>query len=347
MATALGGAVLPAGFTEKLVANGLNAATAMALTPDGRILVCEQGGALRVIKDDVLLPQPFVTVNTQAIGERGLLGVTRHPDFSNNGWVYVYHTVLTPAIHNRVTRFTANGDLAISSSRKIIFELDDLSAATNHNGGAIHFGRDGKLYVAAGENGLGSNAQSLSNVLGKILRLNDDGTIPGDNPFFGVATGKNRAIWALGLRNPFTFAFQRGTGRMFINDVGEGTWEEINDGIAGANYGWPTTEGMTTDPRFRSPLLAYGHGTSATTGCAITGGIFYNSTTVQFPANYVGKYFFADLCSGWIRRFDPATRTAQPFATGIPAPVDLKVGGGGSLYYLTRSSVWRISYTGS
>jgi glucose/arabinose dehydrogenase len=347
LVTGLMGAVLPTGFTEQLVAGGLSAATAMAFAPDGRIFVTEQGGTVRIIKNSVLLPQPFVTVHTQKVGERGLLGVTLHPAFSTNGWVYVYHTALTPNIHNRVTRFTADGDRWLEGSRKIIFELDDLTAATNHNGGAIHFGPDGKLYVAAGENRNRNNAQTLLNVLGKILRLNDDGTIPGDNPFFNVASGRNRAIWALGLRNPFTFAFQRGTGRMFINDVGGGLWEEINEGIAGANYGWPETEGATSDPRFRSPLFAYGHVSGDPIGCAIVGGIFYNPITIRFPSDYVGKYFFGDLCGGWIRRFDPVTGVSQPFATGIPSPVDLKVGGGGYLYYLTRTSVWRIGYTGS
>src|SRR5437867_3801615 len=111
----------------------------------------------------------------------------------------------------------------------------------------------------------------LKNLLGKMLRINADGTIPTDNPFFNSTTGNNRAIWALGLRNPFTFAFQPVTGRMFINDVGQNVWEEIDDGIAGANYGWPTTEGPTTDPRFKTPLYAYQHTGGA---CAITGGAF-------------------------------------------------------------------------
>jgi len=288
-------------------------------------------------------------MNTQPLGERGLLGVTTHPGFLTNGWIYVYHTMLTPNIHNRVTRFTAHGDAPLANSKTIIFELDDLSAATNHNGGAIHFGRgDGKLYVAVGENANSANSQSLSNVLGKILRLNDDGTIPLDNPFYSTASGKNRAIWALGLRNPFTFAFQPATGRMFINDVGENTWEEINEGLPGANYGWPETEGPTTDPRFSGPLFAYLHGSGSTTGCAITGGTFYNPPIVGFPPDYVGKFFFADLCSGWIRRYDPATGTAQPFATGIAnGVVDLKVGGRGFLYYLTRTELWRVGYSES
>jgi hypothetical protein len=183
-------------------------------------------------------------------------------------------------------------------------------------------------------------------MLGKILRINSNGTIPTDNPFFNQTTGNNRSIWALGLRNPFTFAFQPGTGRMFINDVGQSAWEEINDGIAGSNYGWSLTEGPTTNPNFRSPLFAYNHGFSPTTGCAIAGGAFYNPTTVQFPASFVGKYFFADLCSGWIRVFNPATGTAEPFASGISQPVDLKVDADGSLYYLSigSSSVFRVRF---
>jgi hypothetical protein len=184
-----------------------------------------------------------------------------------------------------------------------------------------------------------------------MLRINKDGTIPTDNPFYTQTTGRNRAIWALGLRNPFTIDVQPGTGRIFINDVGASTWEEINVGSRGANYGWPATEGPTSDSRFRSPLFAYGHGNSSTTGCAIAGGAFYNPGTQQFPNEYVGDYFFADLCSGWIRRLDPATRTVTGFATGINVPVDVKVrpGTGGALWYLARGSgaVYRVRYTGS
>lgn len=339
-------AAVPAGFTETLITDALQSATAMALAPDGRIFVCEQAGALRIIKNGVLLEQPFVTVQNQALGERGLLGVVLHPNFAQNGWVYVYHTVLEPAIHNRITRFTANGDRAAAGSKQIIMDLDDLSSATNHNGGALHFRSDGKLYVGVGENANRTNAQSLSNLLGKIIRLNDDGTIPPDNPFFGVTSGKNRAIWALGLRNPFAFAFQQSTGRMFINDVGANAWEEINEGVAGANYGWPETEGPTTDPRFQSPLFAYGHGSSGTTGCAITGGAFYNPANATFPSSYIGTYFYADFCSGWIRNFNPATSTSARFATNARFVVDVRVGGNGRLLYLTRSALWRVAYTG-
>jgi glucose/arabinose dehydrogenase len=346
LTSAVNAATLPPGFTETSI-NGLANPTAMEIAPDGRIFVCQQGGALRVIKNGVLLSTPFLTVSVDSNGERGLLGIAFDPNFAANNFLYVYYTVSTTPRHNRVSRFTANGDIAVAGSEQVILELDNLSTATNHNGGAIHFGPDGKLYVAVGENANGSNAQTLSNRLGKVLRINSNGTIPTDNPFFNTATGDNRSIWALGLRNPFTFAFQPGSGRLFINDVGEVTWEEINDGIAGSNYGWPITEGVTSNPSFRSPLFVYTHGSTATTGCAIAGGIFYNPATVQFPAEFVGKYFFADLCSGWIRVFDPATGTASGFATNISNPVDLKVGADGSLYYLSRgsSAVFRVQFT--
>ena len=342
-------ATLPAGFTETII-SGIASPTAMQIAPDGRIFVCEQGGRLRVIKNGAVLPTPFVTISVDPAGERGLLGIAFDPLFAQNNFVYVYYTVPIAPRHNRVSRFTANGDVAVPGSETIILELENLTAATNHNGGAIHFGPDGKLYVAVGENATAQNAQTLTNRLGKMLRINSDGSIPTDNPFFNQATGVNRSIWALGLRNPFTFAFQPGTNRMFINDVGQNTWEEINDGIAGSNYGWPATEGVTTNPAFRSPLFAYAHGGGPTTGCAIAGGAFYNPLNVQFPSSFVGKYFFADLCSGWIRTFDPATSTAADFASGVVQPVDLKVGADGSLYYLAinfgSGFVSRVQFNG-
>src|SRR5215208_5298067 len=339
-------ATLPAGFTETQI-SGLANPTAMDIAPDGRIFVCLQDGSLRVIKNGALLATPFLTLSVDSSGERGLLGIAFDPNFASNNFLYLYYTVPTSPRHNRVSRFTANGDIAVPGSETIILELDNLTTATNHNGGAIHFGPDGKLYVAVGENATPSNAQTLSNMLGKVLRINSNGSIPADNPFFNTAVGNNRSIWALGLRNPFTFAFQPGTGRLFINDVGQSAWEEINDGIAGSNYGWPNTEGATSNPAFRSPLFSYGHGSDATTGCAIAGGAFYNPATVQFPSSFVGKYFFADLCSGWIRVFDPATGTASGFATNVSQPVDLKVTADGSLYYLARgsASLFKIQFT--
>src|SRR2546423_1488001 len=267
-------ATLAAGFTEAQVGSNLGGATtAMAFAPDGRLFVCVKTGQLRVIKNGALLATPFVSLSVDSSGERGLLGVTFDPNFSSNQFLYLYYTTNTSPIHNRISRFTANGDVAASGSEVVLVDLDNLSSAQNHNGGAIHFGPDAKLYAGVGENANSANAQTLNNRLGKVLRYNADGTIPADNPFFNTATGANRSIWALGLRNPFTFAFQPGTGRIFINDVGQDTWEEINEGIAGSNYGWPTCEGACspTNPNFRDPLFQYGHGTSSTTGCAIVG----------------------------------------------------------------------------
>src|SRR5205814_2584742 len=205
---------------------------------------------------------------------------------------------------------------------------------------------DGKLYIGVGENANGSNSQTLTNLLGKMLRINPDGSIPSDNPFFSSASGVNRAIWALGLRNPFTFAIQPGTGRMFINDVGQNSWEEINESFAGANYGWSSCEGACSpsNPSFRDPLYQYSHAE----GCAIVGGAFYNPAATQFPPEYTGVYFFADLCGGWIRKLDPASgNLVGTFASGLSNPVDVAVSADGSLYYLDRGpgSVSRVEFT--
>jgi len=340
-------ATLPPEFTETQFGDSLSGPpTAMEFAPDGRLFVCLQTGKLRVIKNGSLLATPFLSLSVDSSGERGLLGIAFDPNFTNNHYVYIYYTVPISPIHNRVSRFTAAGDVAAPGSEVVLLNLDNLTSATNHNGGGLHFGSDGKLYISVGENANGANAQTLSNLLGKVLRINSDGSIPTDNPFYNIASGNNRAIWALGLRNPFTFGFQPGSGRLFIDDVGESTWEEIDNGIAGANYGWPATEGPTNNPSFVSPIYYYGHGSTDTTGCAIVGGTFYNPPKSQFPAVYTGKYFFSDLCSGWIRVFDPVAVAATGFATGIATPVDLDVGPDGALYYLARGSngqVFRVA----
>jgi glucose/arabinose dehydrogenase len=336
------GATLPSGFVETTVASGIASPTAMAIAPDGRIFVCSQTGALRVIKNGVLLATPFVNLSVDSVGERGLLGIAFDPHFTLNHYIYLYYTVPPTPAHNRVIRFTANGDVAVPGSGTVLLELSSLSTATNHNGGALHFGPDGNLYIAVGDNAKGSNSQNLSNLLGKILRIASDGTIPSDNPFVESTTARHE-IWALGLRNPFTFAFRGTTNFMYINDVGESTWEEIDLGQAGANYGWPATEGPTTNPAYKNPLYYYGH----SDGCAITGGAFYSPSTPNFPSSYVGKYLFGDYCSGFIRMLDPSTAKATTFITGASQPVDIQVGADGSLYYLARgtSSVMKIRYT--
>ena len=332
-------------FKDVRFVGGLTQPTAMAIAPDGRIFVAEQGGALRVVKNGALLATPFLTVPVVSNNERGLLGVTFDPAFASNGFVYVYYTANTNPIVNRVSRFTVSAtdpDRANPSSEAII--VNDIPSENGyHNGGALHFGADGELYVAVGESHNGSNAQSLTSLAGKILRFNSNGTVPTDNPFYGSTTGNYRAIWALGLRNPFTFDIQPGTGRMFVNDVGQSTWEEIdeawigpNDGSnAGFNFGWPSTEGPTTNPSYHAPFHAYTH----SDGCAITGGAFYNPPAANFPPEYFGDYFFADYCGGWVKSVDVSTKVVSTLIAPGDAgqPVDIKVGADGSLYYLDRA----------
>lgn len=342
-----GGVALPQGFTRTSFVEGFNGIlTAIALAPDGRMFVCEQTGRLRVVKDGALLAEPFVHLAVNADGERGLLGVALDPSFASNGFVYVYHTTYEGGLHNRVTRFSATGDIAASGSARVIVDLPALSAAANHNGGAMQFGPDGKLYIAVGDNTNGAQAPSLERVFGKILRFNADGSIPTDNPFYAQTTGLNRAIWAKGLRNPYTFGFQPGTGRMHINDVGENEWEEINLGRAGADYGWPATEGPTTDARYDAPILAYRHSGEPPlfNGYSVVGAAFYNPSTAMFGTPYVGDYFFADYVSGWIYRMESdGSNDAYAFAQTGANPVNLLVGEDGSLYVLLNSRIDRIT----
>jgi glucose/arabinose dehydrogenase len=329
-----------AGFTETVLTDQLNSPTSMALAPDGRIFVAQQAGALRVIAaNGSLLSTPFVTVNTVADDEEGLLGVAFDPQFASNGFVYVSYTVnqTTPTARrfNRISRFTANGNVATAGSEQMLFELDD-NGAHYHLGGALHFGVDGKLYTSTGDNANGTLSQNMSSTFGKILRLNKDGSIPTDNPFYSTASGKYRAIWAKGFRNAFTFSFQPGTGRLFINDVGGSLFEEVNEGVAGGDYGWPNVEGPDNNPPRIGPLHSYSHAN----GCAITGGSFYNPATVSFPNSFVGKYFYAEYCVNEIRWIDPANPVAfTSFRPTLAAgPVDVRTGADGNLYYLARGN---------
>src|SRR5215217_747031 len=269
----------------------------MEFAPDGRLFVTEDAGTVRIAKPDGTL-STFLNISTKvdAKGERGLLALTFDPNFSTNHYVYLHYTkkaTSTTPPHNRVVRVTASGDKAVSGSEKLIFRLGNQSAANQFPqfmGGALDFGKDGKLYVATGDNDTPEKAQQLNNLFGKMLRINQSGTIPTDNPFYSKASGNNRAIWARGLRNPFKFAIQPGTGTIFINDVGEHTWEEINRGSPGANYGWSggSTDGFGQSPPgpgvYHDPVLSYNHrGGPAGGGIAIVGGAFYNPSTVQFP----------------------------------------------------------------
>lgn len=341
---------LPTDFAEvAIVDSGLASPAALEVLPDGRVLVALQGGTIRVVQNDALLSDPLITLsNVDSAGERGLLGITLDPNFATNNHIYVYYTAnasATPTLpfsHNRLSRLTVTGGTAVNE--QVLWELPSIGTAIWHMGGAIHFGPDGKIYVSVGDHQMPATAQSMTSMFGKIHRLDVSGptaTIPTDNPFYATATGDNRSIWALGLRNPFTSAFQPGTSRFYLNDVGEGTWEEVNDGAPARNFGWPTTEGPFTPasfPAFTNPLFAYRHSGAAITGCAVSGGAFYNPAVAVFPTTYAGKYFFQDFCSGWIKTLDPATAMVSDFATGLRFPVDMRVSDDGAIYYITRGA---------
>jgi glucose/arabinose dehydrogenase len=332
--------------------SGLNNATAFVQAPDGRFFIAEQGGRIRIASaSGQFQALPFINLNVDSNGERGLIGITLHPGFPSPGWIYVHYT--RPQGRNRVARFTY-GDLLVGPEDRLI-DLPELSTATNHNGGAIHFGADGKLYIGVGDNAEASHAPDLSTPFGKLLRIDADGSIPSDNPYFDSQRGNARAIWASGLRNPFTFAVEPGTGRIFINDVGAAAWEEINLGAPGANYGWPASEGPTNATGVTAPLFAYRHDPASPPGSgpggfingqSIAGGAFYPATGGSFPAAYRRNYFFGDFVAGFVGRLDTANgNAAYAFATLNGNPVDMLVGTDGALYVLTRSGVTRIAPT--
>ncbi len=351
------------GFSETRLTNALNSPVTMAVAPDGRVFVAEQGGRIRVVKNGALLSAAAYTVNTTPNDEEGLVGLTVDPNFGSNGYLYVNYTVTSPTRHNVVARITMSGDTAVSGSEIRLFDLDN-NGANFHVGGALHFASDGTLLVATGDNADANNSASLATTHGKILRLNPGGSIPTNNPFYNVATGNNRAIWALGLRNAFTFDVQPGTGRVFISEVGAASWEEVNEGAAGANFGWPLAEGPVATPpavtygTYRNPVHAYDH----SQGIAITGAAFYNPANATFPSGYQGKFFFTEYVNNEIRWIDPNNpATSTRFgATSAAGPVDVRVAPDGALYYLSRGnsdasgggnvpggSLFRISYTGT
>jgi glucose/arabinose dehydrogenase len=388
---------LPSGFTETLVTtnSNLSSPTAMEFSPTGELWVLEQAGDVELIRADGSAHNAL-DLTVDSAGERGLLGIAFNPAYDGAGpnadHIYLYYTqprtgTLDPA-NNQIVRYTVSGagtNTPALSNPLMIRELppededNDLATNgdTNHNGGAIHFGPDGKLYVAVGDHNYdppGAQqamhpSQQLNTPFGKMLRLNADGSNPDDNPFYtGSGSDWQGSIWALGLRNPYTFAIDPVDGSVFINDVGEGSWEEINDGQAGANFGWagsnaPVWEGYENDAsppdwdNYHDPIMAYNHSNDLPTpsGVDITGGAFYPANS-QFGAAFAGKYFFADAGAGFIRYFDPANPgtpatpdTSSAFASDLTTfgPVDLKIDSAGNLYYLARGGeVHRISFTG-
>ncbi len=360
---------LPVGIQRTTLVDNLNEPTVIAFPPDGRLLIAERGGRILIHQGGSLLPAPLIQIDANTLfGERGLVGLTIDPNFASNGFLYAYYTTQAP--RNRVGRFTVVGNAANPASEALIWQ-NPVLAADFHHGGSIAFGPDGNLYISTGDQFDSGNSQDLTNEHGKILRVRPDGTIPPTNPFIGVP-GARPAIWAYGLRNPFRIGFDPTTGRLWIGDVGgnsDDSWEEVNRGVAGANYGWPNQEGpacyVSDCSPYVFPAYTYQHNdptyfTTQNQG-SISLGPVYRGTA--FPIGYRGNLFFGDYANRWIRRLvidgagnvlgDPLF-LAPPQAGTI---VDLKVGPDGALYYVTvgvpwsgapdRGAVHRIAYSAS
>lgn len=319
------------------VAGGLASPTVIAHAGDGsgRLFVVEQRGSVRIVNSGgTLLPAPFLDISGRLVsgGEQGLLGLAFPPEFSAKKYFYVNYTRADGA--TVVSRFlvSANPDLAASTSEQVILVVSQPFA--NHNGGQLTFGPDGMLYVGLGDGGSGGdplgNGQNKGALLGKLLRLDVEAgvapyRIPAGNPFVADTTARGE-IWALGLRNPWRFSFDRLTGDLYVADVGQGSWEEIDFQAAtaggGANYGWNVLEGpacyspsagCTPPPAYSAPVAYYGHDL----GCSVTGGHVYRG-----PGNpgMHGIYFYGDFCSGrlWgLRRVGIAWQTELLKETGL------------------------------
>lgn len=312
------------GDQRTVVASGLDSPVDFRFLPDGRTLVAEKGGAIKVIgADGTVLAQPLITLSVNTIGERGISGLAVDPQFSANGHIYVAYT--TSDVKDRLSRFTVIGDTALPGSEMLLLDSPG-TVATIHHGGALAFGPDGKLYWGKGDNGTGSNAQNLTNIYGKILRINPDGSTPSDNPV--LPPGALPQIYAYGLRNPFRLTFTP-TGELLVADVGAASAEELNLVIAGGNYGWPGSEGVCTNSCAGqiNPIYNYAHGSGAAF-----------SAVLAFDPS---KVFIADEVQGWIKVLTcNATYTScgdpQDFDPQAGLTVALAQGPGvdGSLYQL-------------
>jgi glucose/arabinose dehydrogenase len=383
------GAVPPGGFTDTQLAgsasNPLSSPTAIVpLLDTGRALVLEKGGAVRVLgADGTLLDADALTLNVCTTSEEGLLGAAVDPGFAGNGFVYLYYTrnagncASSTGRFNRVSRFTMMGDTIDPASEVVLLDNMNIPAG-NHNGGDLHVGNDGDLYVSVGDGGTNprgsgpSAAQDLSLLNGKILRITTTGGVPADNPFVGATGATSCAmagltapttatcteIYDYGLRNPFRFAFDPNTSatRFFINDVGQNTWEEVDRGGSGLNYGWDLREGTCnkgsstvcppTPTGFTDPLTVYNH----SSGCSfITAGAFIPNGI--WPASYDNGYLFGDGGCGKMFLLTSAGTVdyANPFAQTSGVIVDmafLTQGGQTALYYLTNSTsqIHRITF---
>lgn len=355
-------AQIPPGFNRLQIATGLNP-TSMVMVPDGRIWIVEKNGIIRIVENQILLDEPLLSIEVDDSNERGLGHIVLHPQFEQNGFFYLFYAV--PGMkHNRVSRFTANGNKAIPGSEQIILELDELGADI-HNGGAMIFGQDGYLYIATGDGAQNWRGEDLGNTNGKILRVTDLGEAVQDNPWYALNHQRSPLVYAYGLRNPFTMAQHPVTGVMYANDVGGALFEEVNRIEKGAFYGWPRLEGKASGQQlpaeYQDPLYQYAH----TNGyCCIVGSTFYLPDVIRFPQEYVGKYFFSDYCKGHIRMLDVSTgMITGTFISDGDRIVDMLVSGDGDFYYLERQGLgdgsfedntgtsngvlWKVTYTGS
>jgi glucose/arabinose dehydrogenase len=276
----------------------------------GRLFVVEQAGVIRIIRDGRLLPRPFLDISARVIsgGEMGLLSVAFHPRFAANGRFFVNYTANGDRLHTVIAEYRVSDDDANVAGRteRVLLTIDQ--PYRNHNGGLNLFGPDSMLYIGMGDGGSGgdphNNGQRLDTLLGKMLRIDVDGgtpyRVPSDNPFVG-RPGARGEIWAYGLRNPWRFSFDR--RRLFLADVGQNAWEEIDLIQRGGNYGWRMMEGAhcfgSPNSCDRSglilPIAEYGR----EGGCSVTGGYVYRGSRIR---ELMGRYLFADYCSGrlWI-----------------------------------------------
>jgi len=337
---------LPRGFQEDLLVYGLQMPVCAEYAPDGRLFILEKQGRIRIYKNGQLLPKAFLKVNVNGLYERGLLGIAFDPNFQNNHFFYIYRTTAAAVPANIVERYTANGDVAIPSSRVTILSGIHSDAGI-HNAGCLRFGPDGKLYISTGDGGLISkNAQDLQSLNGKILRINPDGTVPQDNPFVGRADARGE-IYCYGLRNPWRFAIDMRSGLLVIGDVGSDYFEEINIGRPGANFGWPVVEGPAGNPSFVDPVYSYSHDTG---GAAVVVGGFYSGT--KFPTKYRNRLFVTDYGRKFIRmmKLDSTggVLNSLDLATELTTPVHMLEAPDGSLLYLNISSgeIRKVKFVG-
>ncbi len=289
----------------------------------GRLFIVLQDGRILIHDGAQVLPTPFIDLSSKVsscaggCGERGLLGLAFHPDYAVNGRFFVHYT--NRRGHSLIARYQVSADPNIANPRSGRTILRVAQPFANHNGGQLQFGPDGYLYIGLGDGGSagdpGNRAQNRRNLLGKLLRVDVNGatryTIPPDNPFVGIR-GVRREIWALGLRNPWRFSFDRLTGDLYIADVGQSNWEEVNfqpaGSLGGENYGWRLMEGNhcfdpavnCDDGSLVPPIAEYDH----TVGCSVTGGYVYRGGAVP---DMSGAYLYGDFCTGviWGARFDP------------------------------------------